>query len=209
MTWRDVPMPPQIARLERDRRGYPIPYIAQRYPLLVPPPVDPVLGMVACEDTSGPCQPLLGFMSEERQRRCFLKFRCQVCERSVARGARWLAGGVADMPLATFAFREPYVCGSCLRYAVQVCPGLVTGARSGGLRIVRVRSVELLAECVAPTVFDPNRIVRLPMGARVRATCVFYLLAQVTDGDVMTTDEFLDGDYMTSSLTIRVSADVR
>lgn len=187
MTWRDVPMPPQIAKLERDRRGYPIPYIAQRYGLLMPPPMDPKLGMVACEDRSGLCEPTLGFMSEERQRRCWLECRCQVCERSVRHARRYLAGGVGNDPLEHFAFREPFVCGSCMRYALQVCPGLVTGARSGELRVVRCRSVEFVMEAMTAR----GRAL-LPMGEPMYGCVVMYLLGTVTDGDVMTVDEFLD-----------------
>lgn len=188
-------MPAQIERLPRDHRGFPVPYVAQRWPLVTPPPIDAMLGMTATADTSKPEEIDLGHMDEYRQRRCWFHSVCQVCERSIKPGSRWLAGGVGDRPLEDLTFREPYVCGSCLRYAVQVCPGLVRGRRDGALRVVKPRTVEMFVERLV--LHDPvartttNKAFRLADRMWPPYSIAFYLLGVVTDGEVMLPEEFL------------------
>lgn len=144
MTWRDVPEPPKIRRLEHDARGFPIPYIAQRFDSLRPAPVIGALGMVMTDNPNVP-DLRMGKMSEVRQRECWLKGLCQVCGDPIE-GARFVAGGLWDQPVMSFAFREPWCDIECMRYALQVCPGLVAGNRLGGLRVVNVAQLALYQE---------------------------------------------------------------
>lgn len=186
-SWRDVPMPPKIAAMDRDPRGFPIGHIAMRYPVLVPPKIDSVLGFVACEDRNGELELDLGHMSEERQRDCWFNYRCQVCYADLRRKKRYLAGGVDDNALDDFLFREPYVCGTCLGYALQVCPGLVTGAKKNELRVVHVTTEpRFYAERIGAD--GEMRMYRI--GFDLDTIC-FYLRAQFGAGTIMMPDEFL------------------
>jgi hypothetical protein len=54
-----------------------------------------------------------------------LAHRCQVCDRDLRSSKyRFMAGG----PMLSW-FTEPWVCGPCLTFAVQVCPGLIRAQR--------------------------------------------------------------------------------
>lgn len=176
--------PPRIAALEHIS-GLPLAYVAQRYPMKMPPEVDSKLGYVAMEDsTSGVFEPDMGHMGEERQRVCMLSGICQVCGHPI-KGTRWMAGGVGDRPLASFAFREPPCCTKCMTFAIQVCPGLIRGRRAEELVVVRVRRFE---EMWAERQFidGPHMV---PMEPRFDSVCMY--LRVTISGTVYTPERFL------------------
>lgn len=190
--WRDIPMPKQIARLERTPNGMPITYIAQRWSLLMPPdrskfPTTPELGWVAIEDTDGDYELDLGHMSEERQRRCWYEQRCQVCEANLRKRTKYLFGGVGDRPLGDFWFREPFACFSCMGYALQVCPGLLHGRKSGDSRVVRYeRTVDMIVERGGA-----NGVFQSAIYPRFDSVALY--LRVNAEGDVMTPEKFIEG----------------
>lgn len=210
-----VPMPKRIANLDRDHRGYPIPYVAQRWRgIRIPPPTTAQFGMVAVPHKPSGKELILGKMDEERQRRCITESKCSVCGTKVPLNDRYLAGGADDPSVLVgtqFAFREPWVHGACMEYAVQVCPGLVVGVHSGRLRIVKPHQWEIVEErfAVSRDIYEAmvasgtvteemlqSGMVRqtYPASPELRRISVlFYLMVGVTVGDVMTVDQFLEG----------------
>jgi hypothetical protein len=191
-SWRDVPVPKQIAALPKEQHGFPITYIAQRWSVLLPEdrsqfPTTKELGWVAMEDTDGEYELDLGHMSEERQRSCWLDLKCQVCEANLRKRTKYLFGGLGDRPLEDFWFREPFACHSCMGYALQVCPGILHGRKGGDSRVVRYReSVGMIVERGGV-----NGVFQSPIMPRFDSVAL-YLRVKV-EGDVMTPEEFLEG----------------
>lgn len=148
-------MPPQIAALPRSDGGLPVPFVAQwsseeemylrREPLAE--------GKVAAftKGSRGEGQPVFGVMDVERQRLCVMKCRCQVCggsarERLLADGQGLGQSTVYDGAPRRMLL-EPWVCASCLAYALRVCPGLIRlrhGARLHVLQVERALPVAVL-----------------------------------------------------------------
>jgi hypothetical protein len=204
----EIPMPRRIANLDKDVRGYPIPYVAQRWKsLLVPPPVTKY-GLVAVNDPSHGRELVLGKMDEERQRRCMLEGKCSVCGTRI-KGNRWMAGGLPDdnaeramvgegIDGGIYAFREPWVDTECMRYALHVCPGLVVGRRSQNLRVVMAHQWEFIHERLFVTLSSKGVPVQVmhkihedELTEVVKATSVlFYIMCHVTAGEVYTPEEF-------------------
>jgi hypothetical protein len=99
-----VPVPPKMLRLDRDRRGYPVPWIVQRdldrRPFFV---MNDVARVLACGNRKV----------------------CGICGQKLERDV-WLIGG----PGAAFhehgAFLDPPMHHACATYALLVCPYLGT-----------------------------------------------------------------------------------
>lgn len=108
MNWRDVPMPPTIARLPRDARGFPVPAHVWRPP----------------EWKSG--EPLdLRVMNTDHHLRMANARKCAVCEYTLFNKV-WFIGG--PMCLANRIFGDGGLHRECAEYSLQVCPLL---AREG------------------------------------------------------------------------------
>lgn len=103
-----VEVPPKMRLLDRDRRGYPVPWIVQR-------------------DLTG--RPFFVMNDVERTMACGRRKVCGICGRKLERDV-WLIGG----PGAAFhehgAFLDPPMHRACATYALQVCPYI--GARYTG-----------------------------------------------------------------------------
>lgn len=137
------PIPEHMKHLLVDEHhGYPVPYVAEwssEQDMILPPPEHPFFGAI-CTTKGGPGQgtPILGAMHPGRQRECMQFRRCQVCHTDLD-GDMWMAGG-AKLKW----FTEPPCCLDCMRFAVQVCPGLVRGSRhripGHRLRVRRVKN---------------------------------------------------------------------
>jgi len=97
-----VPIPPRLAKLERDRRGYPIPVGVLR-------------------DETG--RPHFTINDEAKRQHHMRDGICPLCGDKLFRG-RWFVGG----PRAAFhelgAFIDPPMHAECARYALRVCPFL-------------------------------------------------------------------------------------
>jgi hypothetical protein len=103
-----VEVPPKMRLLDRDRRGYPVPWIVQR-------------------DLTG--RPFFVMNDMERTMACGRRKVCGICGAKLERDV-WLIGG----PGAAFhehgAYLDPPMHRQCATYALQVCPYI--GARYSG-----------------------------------------------------------------------------
>jgi hypothetical protein len=97
-----LPIPDQMKRLDRDPRGYPIPWIVYR-------------------DATG--RSHFQINDDVRRYDCIRLDLCSICGHKLSRG-RWFVGG----PMSAFheagAFIDPPLHHPCMRYALQVCPYL-------------------------------------------------------------------------------------
>jgi len=88
--------------MQRDKRGFPIPYIILR-------------------DKSG--QPHFTINDEEKRTECLVKRRCAVCGKHLEK-TFWFVGG----PMSAFhengAYLDTALHQECMEYALQVCPYL-------------------------------------------------------------------------------------
>jgi hypothetical protein len=102
MNWRDVPIPPRMRHLPKDKRGFPVFY-------------------VALVDRNG--EPVFTANDSSLLARCSKRDLCAICGTKLFR-FRWFVGG----PLSAFDPRGAYADGplhdDCMRYAMQVCPYL-------------------------------------------------------------------------------------
>lgn len=103
MNWRDIPVPPRMGALARDRRGFPVPFIVAR-------------------DNAG--EPLFTVNDDRLTSRCVAELRCGICGGELEIGDLWWVGG----PLSSFHPNGAFVDGpmhrECSTYALQVCPHL-------------------------------------------------------------------------------------
>jgi hypothetical protein len=99
----DIPMPPAIARLERDHRGYPVSYTTHR----------------RADGT-----PVLGKVDWPRQVWCHELSLCSICGEDLPPSENWFVGGsgCAFHPLGNFT--DPPMHGECAEYALRTCPFL-------------------------------------------------------------------------------------
>ena len=100
--WRDVPIPPRMQHLPRDRRGLPIPFVVLR-------------------DKDD--QPHFTINDTTKSLYCLKHDLCPISGTPLSRG-RWFVGG----PLSAFHQDGAYVDLpshlDCIEYALQVCPYL-------------------------------------------------------------------------------------
>jgi hypothetical protein len=102
MNWREVPVPARMAKLPRDRRGYPIPWVVLR-------------------DKEGRAHFTV---NDELKRRLALKKElCPICGRKLLRG-RWFVGGGMSATHPQGAYLDPPMHDECAHYALLVCPYL-------------------------------------------------------------------------------------
>jgi hypothetical protein len=131
----DVPIPDEMAKLDRDPRGYPIPWMAYR-------------------DEYGRAHFQI---NDDKHRAEALRLNlCSICGGKLQRG-RWFVGG----PLSAFhplgAFIDPPIHHACMRYAVQVCPFLAAPNYAK-----RVDAKTLNKNDSKMLLFDPTIIARRP-----------------------------------------------
>jgi len=99
-----IEVPDRMKHLDRDHRGYPIPYIVFR-------------------DDDG--KPHFTINNEHKVLRCKHDEICAICGVKLLRG-RWFLGG----PMSAFhphgAYIDPPLHHECMRFAVQTCPYLIS-----------------------------------------------------------------------------------
>lgn len=134
------PMPSGIQSLRRDRRGYPIPFVAgwtSERETPGPPFVQRVLrvgdleweGNVVVElDTVGKGQPQLGRIEAGRQLLAHERSLCNVCGKLVGRRLTFVGGRAAEPEGQCYT--EAPLHRACARWSLQVCPSLLS-ARQG------------------------------------------------------------------------------
>lgn len=101
--WRNVPFPDRMAHLEKDRRGFPIPFVVAR-------------------DNAG--EALFTINDTELTDQAIRESLCGICGGELEFGDLWWVGG----PLSAFHPNGVFVDGpmhkECSTYALEVCPHL-------------------------------------------------------------------------------------
>lgn len=97
-----IPMPPNIAALPKDRRGYPIPFIVQ---------IDPA-GV-----------PLFTVNDNGRQLECVFKKICPICGVRLSKQL-WYVGGPKSAFHKYGCYHDSAMHYECMAYALRVCPYL-------------------------------------------------------------------------------------
>ena len=100
---KDVPIPFNLSKNDRDRRGLPIPFIVYR-------------------DTRG--VPHFTVDDTDRVNWVLSKKLCGLCGKPLKPGQMWLTGGPASSFLEDGMYTTPHAHKECARYAIQVCPYL-------------------------------------------------------------------------------------
>jgi hypothetical protein len=118
--WRSVPIPRRMQALQKDSRGYPIPFVVMR-------------------DDAG--QPHFTINDTQRQHRVIKERRCAICGTRMAR--LWFVGG----PLSAFhehgAYGDSAMHHECMRYAMQVCPYLALRNYNGRIDAGRLKPSDI------------------------------------------------------------------
>lgn len=189
-------MPPQIAALPREKRGFPVPYVANWLPrggqrdehIDIRTNIEYGLhDACSCKPGDPEWEPDLGQMCSPRQRRCMKHKRCQIC--TIKLEPPYLLIGSPKGDTDTW-YTEPPVCTSCAAYALRVCPGLITNQRP----------VAVWA-CTGYDITD-QRLFALPDGEpivlrtegdspEVRSGCLTYFMAHPLDGEPVLADQWL------------------
>jgi hypothetical protein len=100
--WQSVPVPPQMAHLPRDPRGFPIFVMAYR-------------------DDDGRAHFTIN--EEPVRQRVIRRDLCSICGRGLLRG-RWFVGGEKSAFHPRGAYIDPPMHSVCAHYALRVCPYL-------------------------------------------------------------------------------------
>lgn len=107
-----IEAPERMAHLERDHRGYPIPFNVLR-------------------QMDG--KPLFTINDERKAARCISELLCPICGEELEVGGMWFFGG----PLSAFhehgAYFDQPMHRECMEYAAQVCPYLAAPKYMGRL----------------------------------------------------------------------------
>ena len=97
----DVPVPFNLSKNDRDRRGLPIPFIVYR-------------------DTDG--VPHFTVDNLDAINKVLARKLCGLCGKPLKVGQMWLIGGPSSMFMEDGMFTSPPGHEDCARYAIQVCP---------------------------------------------------------------------------------------
>jgi len=106
---KDVPIPFNLLKNDRDRRGFPIPYVVYR-------------------DTAG--VPHFTVDDVDKLQTALSKKLCGLCGKPLKLGQMWLIGGVNSMFLDDGMFTVPPGHEECARYSIQICPFLAARSYS-------------------------------------------------------------------------------
>lgn len=104
MNWKDVPIPAKMQDMEKDVRGYPIPYIILRH--------------------EG--KPYFIVNDEHKVFECIVKMKCAICGKPLEDDV-WLVGGILSALHPNGAYKDTPIHHECGQYALKVCPYLAMG----------------------------------------------------------------------------------
>jgi hypothetical protein len=99
-----IKVPDQMKHLERDERGYPIPYIVLR-------------------DNDN--KPHFTINDIRKVERCKTADVCAICGKGLFRG-RWFVGGPGSALHPNGAYIDPPLHHECMQFALQTCPYLIS-----------------------------------------------------------------------------------
>ncbi len=179
--WRDVPMPPAVAALPRDKRGFPVPWVSCWEPAKWEITMHSTYGAMigSCAHVDGVGDPMLGNLCPAKQLSGMLGRLCDVCGRLIGRNAYFLG----NKALVERGYRELPVHKECALYAGQVCPGLITPAKIDGVWVSKARTYSMRPVYLTGPNYqtdqeeytsfeDPALTVRLALGQRMVLTSV-------------------------------------
>ena len=192
--WKAVEMSEHIARLPKDKKGFPIPYVAEwsheadDSTFVIH---DEGWAQANCNCKIGEGEPILGHQCPVRQRECMAEHKCQVCGFPIEGTDTEMAFiGGEDMNV----FWEPPLHLSCAAYSLQVCPGIT---RRPGVRVRVCTEYELLDKFeFSPdprdNEFTTSGEMPLVVSLGIRRAVFTYHGAIPTDPQIMTATEFLE-----------------
>lgn len=114
---KDIPIPFNLSKNDRDRRGFPIPFIVYR-------------------DTGG--VPHFTVDDTRKIDLVLAEKRCGLCGKPLKLGQMWMIGGASALHNADEIFTVPPAHKECARYAIQVCPYLAAPVYS---RLIEARTL--------------------------------------------------------------------
>lgn len=157
--WRAIPLPPQLEHLPKDRRGFPIPYVAEW-----DSSSDGCATLIHngnvlrldCDCTIGQGSPILGKQCPLRQRDCMSQRRCQVCSYPIPahEDCHFLGSYEGNV------FWEPPLHRTCALYSLRVCPGIT---RQPGVGVTVSRTYALFDK-LDLDFDDPRKTAFIPTG---------------------------------------------
>lgn len=106
-----IELPDRMKHMDRDHRGYPIPFIVFR-------------------DDDG--KPHFTINDNNKVRRCKTHDVCAICGTKLLRG-RWFVGGPMSALAPLGAYIDPPLHHECMRFALQTCPYLLSAKYQGRL----------------------------------------------------------------------------
>lgn len=134
--WRLIPIPRRMTALQRDARGYPVPFIILR-------------------DANN--KPAFTVNDDRRERRCLEERRCQICGTRLDR-LMWFVGGPRSAFHERGAYADKAMHYECMRYAMRVCPYLAVPKYLGRIDLGGVDQEALLkAMNGCPIVLDSTQ----------------------------------------------------
>jgi len=106
-----IEVPDRMKHLDRDHRGYPIPFIVFR-------------------DVDN--KPHFTINDQHKLSRCRSHDLCSICGKELLRG-RWFVGGPMSALAPLGAYIDPPLHHECMRFALQTCPYLLNASYQGRL----------------------------------------------------------------------------
>lgn len=129
-----VLIPDRMARLDRDKRGYPIPVSVYR-------------------DSAG--RPHFTISNEQVRQRVITEDCCPICGGKLTRG-RWFVGGPQSAFHVRGAYIDPPMHNECAHYALKVCPYLAAQSYARRIEDKTLAPGETPPMLIDPTM-DPQR----------------------------------------------------
>jgi len=178
LSWRNVPMPPAVARLSRNSAGRPVPgniawYDPDDDGSILVTRDDELGGHVTCACTPGRGTPRFGEQCPVQQRRLMVQRRCGLCTQPIEPTAQLVFVGGIDAQY----YLEPPLHPLCTAYALQVCP--VLHAAGERIEVALTQSYTLAEDRITGVSADGTlRRSTFPFGdlvARHLAVLEFYL----------------------------------
>jgi hypothetical protein len=132
-TWKDVPVPARMQALEKDKRGFPVPYVVLR-------------------DKHG--VPQFQINDELRVRQALAQDLCAICGEKM-NDDKWLVGGPQSAFHPQGAYIDTPTHHACLEYALKVCPYLAFSSYKKRMDFERALKLEMPDHAIAT--MDPTQ----------------------------------------------------
>lgn len=151
MSWRDVPMPTAVAKLPRDKRGFPVPWVSEWHPDDArigylrwghPNGVTVETAFADCECEIGVGEPNLGALCTKRQIKGMLERLCDVCGEFIPAGPVYFIGGAFIGMDGATGFRECGLHYECALYSARVCPGITTKGDKPSIHVANAYALQ-------------------------------------------------------------------